>query len=114
MPPHPPRSPVRALLRLGLGAESLCWLGIFLIAPVTGIYYPVEVLPDWLEPIAWTLPSTYVFEGMRAVLFDQVFRWDLLAGAFGLNLLYLLICSGVFLWMFQVTRRQGKLLQQGE
>ena len=102
------------ILRLGLGAESLCWLGIFLIAPVTGIYYPVEVLPDWLEPIAWTLPSTYVFEGMRAVLFDQVFRWDLLAGAFGLNLLYLLICSGVFLWMFQVTRRQGKLLQQGE
>ena len=102
------------LLRLGLGAESLCWLGIFLIAPITGIYYPVEVLPDWLEPIAWTLPSTYVFEGMRSVLFDQVFRWDLLAGAVGLNLLYLLICSGVFLWMFRVARYQGKLLQQGE
>ena len=102
------------LLRLGLGAESLCWLGIFLIAPITGIYYPVEVLPDWLEPIAWTLPSTYVFEGMRSVLFDQVFRWDLLAGAVGLNLLYLLLCSGVFLWMFRVARYQGKLLQQGE
>ena len=102
------------LLRLGLGAESLCWLGIFLIAPITGIYYPVEVLPDWLEPIAWTLPSTYVFEGMRSVLFDQVFRWDLLTGAVGLNLLYLLICSGVFLWMFRVARYQGKLLQQGE
>ena len=102
------------LLRLGLGAESLCWLGIFLIAPVTGIYYPVEVLPDWLEPVAWTLPSTYVFEGMRSVLFDQVFRWDLLAGAVCLNLLYLLLCSGVFLWMFRVARYQGKLLQQGE
>ena len=102
------------LLRLGLGAESLCWLGIFLIAPITGIYYPVEVLPDWLEPIAWTLPSTYVFEGMRSILFDQVFRWDLLAGAVGLNLLYLLVCSGVFLWMFRVARYQGKLLQQGE
>ncbi|MBN08355.1 MAG: ABC transporter [Rhodospirillaceae bacterium] len=102
------------LLRLGLGAESLCWLGIFLIAPITGIYYPVEVLPDWLEPVAWTLPSTYVFEGMRSVLFDQVFRWDLLAGAVCLNLLYLLLCSGVFLWMFRVARYQGKLLQQGE
>ena len=102
------------ILRLGLGAESLCWLGVFLIAPVTGIYYPVEVLPDWLEPIAWTLPSTYVFEGMRAVLFDQVFRWDLLVGAIGLNILYLLLCSGVFLWMFRVARCQGKLLQQGE
>ncbi len=102
------------LLRLGLGAESLCWLGVFLIAPITGIYYPVAVLPDWLEPIAWTLPSTYVFEGMRSVLFNQVFRWDLLAGAVGLNLLYLLLCSGVFLWMFRVARCQGKLMQQGE
>ena len=102
------------ILRLGLGAESLCWLGIFLIAPVTGIYYPVEVLPDWLEPISWTLPSTYVFEGMRSVLFDQAFRWDLLAGALGLNAVYLVICSGVFLWMFRAARSQGKLLQQGE
>ena len=102
------------ILRLGLGAESLCWLGVFLIAPVTGIYYPVEVLPDWLEPIAWTLPSTYVFEGMRAVLFDQVFRRDLLAGALALNIVYLLLCSGVFLRMFHVARCQGKLLQQGE
>ncbi len=102
------------LLRLGLGAESLCWLGVFLIAPITGIYYPVEVLPDWLEPIAWTLPSTYVFEGMRSVLFDQVFRWDLLAGAVGLNLLYLILCSAVFLWMFRVARYKGKLMQQGE
>ena len=59
-------------------------------------------------------PSTYVFEGMRSVLFDQVFRWDLLAGAVCLNLLYLLLCSGVFLWMFRVARYQGKLLQQGE
>ena len=90
------------LLRLGLGAESLCWLGIFLIAPITGIYYPVEVLPDWLEPVAWTLPSTYVFEGMRSVLFDQVFRWDLLAGAVCLNLLYCFSAvayfSGCFEW----------------
>jgi len=102
------------ILKLGLGAESLCWLGIFLIAPITGIYYPVEILPDWLEPIAWTLPSTYVFEGMRTVLFEQAFRWDLLAGAVILNAVYLIACSGVFLWMFQAARRQGKLLQQGE
>lgn len=102
------------LLRLGLGAESLVWLGIFLIAPITGIYYPVDVLPDWIEPVAWALPSSYVFEGMRAVLFEKVFRWDLFFGAIGLNIIYLTLCSAFFLYMFRAARVRGLLLQQGE
>jgi ABC-2 type transport system permease protein len=102
------------LLRFGLGAESFVWLGIFLIAPVTGIYYPVSVLPDWIEPVAWALPSTYVFEGMRAVLFEKLFRWDLFFGAVGLNLVYLTVCSAFFLYMFHAARQRGLLLQQGE
>ncbi len=102
------------ILRLGLGAENLCWFAIFLIAPITGIYYPVSVLPDWLQPLSWVLPSTYVFEGMRAVLFEKVFHWDLFLGAVGLNIVYLAVCGGVFLYMFRVAREKGLLLQQGE
>ena len=102
------------LLRWGLGAESLCWLGLFVIAPITGIYYPVSVLPHWLQTLSWMLPSTYVFEGMRAVLFDHTFRWDLLIGATAINVLYLAFGAGFFLYMFGVARRRGLLLQQGE
>ena len=99
---------------LALGAESLCWLGLFVIAPITGIYYPVSVLPHWLQTLSWMLPSTYVFEGMRAVLFDHTFRWDLLIGATAINVLYLAFGAGFFLYMFGVARRRGLLLQQGE
>ena len=102
------------LLRIGLGAESLAWLAIFVLAPVSCIYYPVEVLPVWLAPVAWALPMAYVFEGMRAVLFDQVFRWDLLAGAAALNALYLTLGILAFLWSFRAARRSGALLQTGE
>ena len=102
------------ILRFGLGAESLCWLGIFLIAPITGIYYPVKVLPDWLEPVAWILPSTYVFEGMRSVLFNKFFSWSLFFGALGLNFIYIFLCICAFLRSFHIARVQGKLLQQGE
>jgi ABC-2 type transport system permease protein len=77
------------LLRVGLGAESVVWMVMFLIAPVSAIYYPVSVLPDWLQAVAWALPTAHVFEGMRAVLFDGVFRLDLLAGAMLLNLFLL-------------------------
>jgi ABC-2 type transport system permease protein len=56
------------VLRNGLGAESLAWVAIFAIAPVSGIYYPVDVLPAWLQPVAAMLPSSHVFEGMRSLL----------------------------------------------
>ena len=56
------------LLRNGMGAESLAWTLMFVLMPLTCVYYPVSVLPDWLQVIAWALPPTYVFEGMRALV----------------------------------------------
>ena len=105
---------VSLVLRFGLGAESLCWLVIFLLAPISGIYYPIASLPDAVQYISWVLPSSYVFEGMRSVLFDGVFRYDLLMGAVGFNLLYMTLAGLLFLRTFTVARRKGLLLQQGE
>ena len=51
---------------------------MFLIMPLICVYYPVSVLPDWLQVIAWALPPTYVFEGMRALILEQLFRADLM------------------------------------
>lgn len=102
------------VLRYGLGAESLAWLAIFALAPVSGVYYPIATLPEWLQPLAWALPSAYVFEGMRAVMFDQVFRGDLFLGALALNTLYLVAGGATFLAFFRVVRRRGLLLQMGE
>ncbi|MEK9726312.1 MAG: ABC transporter permease, partial [Rhodospirillaceae bacterium] len=100
------------ILRFGLSAESLCWLGIFLVAPVSCIYYPLETLPPALQWVANSLPAAPVFEGMRAVLFDGVFRWDLFWHAAGLNALYLTLAGALFLKMFAIAREKGLLLQQ--
>lgn len=102
------------LLRVGLGAESVAWMALFLIAPVSAIYYPVSVLPEWLQAVAWALPPAYVFEGMRAILFDGVFRSDLLVGAVALNLVYMLLGAATFMLSFRVARRHGLLHQAGE
>ncbi len=48
------------ILRYGLGAESLAWVLIFAIAPLCGIYYPIAVLPDWLQLVAWWLPASHI------------------------------------------------------
>jgi len=102
------------VLRFGMGAESLAWLGIFLLAPLSGIYYPISILPGWLQPVSLALPSAHVFEGMRAVLFKDVFLVNHFAAAVALNALYLGLAVGFFLYMFVVARQRGLLLQQGE
>src|SRR3984893_13217256 len=66
------------VLRNGLGAESLAWTIMFLLLPLTCVYYPVTILPGWLQVVAWTLPPTYVFEGMRELLINHAFRSDLM------------------------------------
>jgi ABC-2 type transport system permease protein len=102
------------ILRHGMGAESLAWTVIFALAPLSCIYYPVTTLPVWLRPLAWALPSTYVFEGMRAVLFGGTFRADYFLSAIGLDLVYLALGAAVFFIAFRDARRRGALLQMGE
>jgi ABC-2 type transport system permease protein len=102
------------VLRYGLGAESIAWIAVFAIQPISAIYYPVAVLPDWLQPLAWSMPSSYVFEGMRELLFERNFNTTLLWQAMGLNVLYLIGGIAAFLAFFRAARRRGLLLQIGE
>ena len=102
------------LLRNGMGAESLAWTLMFVIMPLACVYYPVNVLPDWLQLVAWALPPTYVFEGMRALIMQQVFRADLMVQALALNALYFVAAVLAFFQLLKSARRAGSLLQTGE
>lgn len=102
------------VLRNGLGAESFAWTLMFLLLPLTCVYYPVSTLPHLLQPLAYVLPPTYVFEGMRALLIDHIFRADLMLRALALNAVLLGAAVTAFLKLLQSARRQGSLLQTGE
>lgn len=102
------------ILRHGAGAESLAWTIIFGLAPLSAVFYPVSVLPEWLQPVALALPSTHVFEGMRAVLAGGAFPAGHLVAAFGLNLVLIGAASALFLAVFRIARRRGLLLAIGE
>jgi ABC-2 type transport system permease protein len=102
------------VLRHGLGAESIVWTLMFGLMPLACIYYPVTVLPDWLQYVAWALPPTYVFEGMRALLMDHVFRADLMADALAINVVLFIASFAGFLALLRSARRHGSLIQGGE
>ena len=102
------------ILRHGMGAESIAWLAIFVLAPVSAVYYPVTTLPAWLQVVAMALPSAHVFEGMRAVMFDHEFAWGHFLAALGLDVVYIGFGAALFLYAFRGARRRGALLQVGE
>ena len=102
------------ILRYGLAAEELAWSMAFLLLPLSCVYYPVSVLPDWLQPVALALPSTHVFEGMRSILLHHTFNASDLWWALGLNAIYLVVGYAAFSWFLQSARVNGSLLRLGE
>jgi len=101
------------ILRYGQAAEALVWGVPFLIQPVSAVFYPLDVLPAPVQLVSRLLPSTYVFEGMRAALQSGAVDVGLLATAFGLNLLYLAAAALFFGWMLERGRQIGYLGRLG-
>ena len=105
---------VSLILRHGAGAEPLAWGVLFGLAPFSAVFYPISVLPWFIQPLAQILPSAHVFEGMRAILLHGEIRWDHLAAAFGLNLLWLAGAALLFARQFHAARVSGALISIGE
>ena len=102
------------VMRNGLGAENLAWTVMFLLMPLSCVYYPVAVLPHWLQIVAWSLPPTYIFEGMRTLLIDHQFRVDLMIEAFSMNVALFGAALPGFMVLLKSARRNGSLVQTGE
>jgi ABC-2 type transport system permease protein len=101
------------IMRWGQSAEALAWGIPFLIQPVAAVFYPLSVLPHWVQPIALAIPATHVFEGMRQVLRGDGLSLHYLGWAFSLNLIYLVAGALVFRRMFNVAREKGLLAKLG-
>jgi ABC-2 type transport system permease protein len=87
---------------------------MFGLMPLACIYYPVSVLPHWLQYLAWALPPTYVFEGMRALLIDHEFRTELMVDALAINAVLIVASFAIFLALLRSAKRHGSLLGGGE
>jgi len=54
--------------------DALTGLLSFAIALLSGAFFPISVLPDWLQPIGEVLPTRFAFDGLRSALFGG--RWS--------------------------------------
>ncbi len=97
------------IIRFGQSAEMLTWVMPFFIQPLSAVFYPVSVLPPWLQPIALCLPPTHVFEGMRQVISTGQMDWYHLQYALLLNIIYMIISGFIFHYLFESAREKGSL-----
>ncbi|NIM89989.1 MAG: ABC transporter permease [Candidatus Aminicenantes bacterium] len=102
------------ILRFGQEAEVLAWALGFLFMPVSAVFYPVAVLPPFLQAIAQYIPASYVFEGMRSVISKGGFPLDELLWSLGLNIIYIVLSFLFFYWNFRVVKKKGLLVRIGE
>ncbi len=102
---------IAVILRFGTSAQILAFGFIFFIQPFSAVFYPVSALPEAARAIAYILPSTYVFEGMRAVIATGTFPVRDLVFALGANSVYLAIVLVFFYRMFARVKEMGLLMK---
>jgi ABC-2 type transport system permease protein len=91
----------------GHKVEMFAWMLPFLFAPFSAVFYPVAVLPPWAQAISWSLPTTYIFEGMRQILNGHSFPLQYFWISVALNCLYLYGSTCFFKGMFHKSLAKG-------
>ena len=95
------------VLRLGPASEWLIWPIPTLVSPFVGVFYPVTILPAWMQLISSALPPTYVFEGLRAVVAGRPPPWDRLALGLALAVGFVTLACLFFTGVYRYAIRTG-------
>ncbi len=102
------------LIRFGPSFENVAWASLFFIAPLGCIYYPVDILPEWIKPLALSFPLAHIFEEMRSILVNNTVNFKNILIALGLNIFYIGLGIAVFYKAFKSAKNRGTLVNIGE
>ncbi|GIU87187.1 MAG: ABC transporter [Acidimicrobiia bacterium] len=95
------------VLRFGSGAEALAWGVMFVLMPLSGVFYPVESLPGALQPVALALPTTHAFEALRALVDTGTLPWREVAIAAAGSIVLVALALAYLVQMLRLFRRRG-------
>ena len=102
------------LIRFGPSFENIAWASLFFLAPLGCIYYPIEILPDWLQIIAKLLPLVHIFEEMRNVLIHDIVNYYQILKAIIISFIYFVFGIIVFYLSYEGAKNRGTLINMGE
>jgi len=97
------------VFRFGYDVEALSWTIIFILQPFSGVYYPLSVMPEWMQSVSKFIPSSYIFEGFRTLIFQGKIEHRLLIIGCLLNVFYIILSLIFYKMMFESARQKGYL-----
>ena len=95
------------IVRFGPSVQIIAFFIPFVLLPFSAVYYPVSVLPQFVQVVAQYIPTMHLFEGMRQVLVSQTFPIEHIIWALGLDVVYFALGVLFFAGMIAVARRKG-------
>ena len=102
------------LVRYGPSFENIAWASLFFLAPLGCIYYPIEILPEWLQIIAKLLPLVHIFEEMRNILIYDIINYYQILKATLISFIYFILGVIIFYWSYDGAKDRGTLINMGE
>lgn len=96
------------IFKFGTKIQALAWGLVFIFQPITAVFFPIEILPNYLQTVAYAIPATYVFEAARKSIHDPALDLQSAGIAFLLNILYLGLSILFFKFMFASSRKTGQ------
>ena len=102
------------LIRFGPSFENIAWASLFFLAPLGCIYYPIEILPDWLQIIAKLLPLVHIFEEMRNILIYDIVNYSKILKAILISFVYFVLGIVIFYLSYSGAKNRGTLINMGE
>tara|TARA_B100000674_G_C37482271_1_gene752008 strand:+ start:41 stop:598 length:558 start_codon:yes stop_codon:yes gene_type:complete len=102
------------LIRFGPSFENIAWASLFFLAPLGCIYYPIDILPHWLQILAKILPLVYIFEEMRNILIYDILNYSEILKAIFISFLYFISGIIVFYLSYEGAKNRGTLINMGE
>jgi ABC-2 type transport system permease protein len=95
------------ILRFGSRIQALAWSIAWVLSPFSAIFYPVSILPQWAQKVAWFFPTSHIFEGMRSVISTGHVDSSQFVVSLILNIIYLAVSIFILRLSFQKVLDKG-------
>jgi ABC-2 type transport system permease protein len=95
------------VFRFGTRVQVLAWSTIWIIQPFSCVFYPLSALPAWAAKIAVVLPTTHIFEQLRASMSGMPLSYGSLAYAACFIVVFIVVSSLVLVQSIKAARVRG-------
>jgi ABC-2 type transport system permease protein len=98
---------LQIIASLGKRAQELAFILSWFFAPLCGAFYPLDILPEWIQKISYCFPMAYAFEGMRNYMIHGINPAAYIAISYALSTVYLALAITLFIFFFNRTKIKG-------